>query len=82
MQISDTILAVPFRGPEYTVLPSSEGLANLIIDIPRKARGVLPGAREDSDGHHSKPPLFYVQCVLSLKLGMGFGTYVIFARSA
>lgn len=78
LQISDTLLAVPFRGPEYTVFPSSEGLANLIIDVPRKARGVIGGLRQDCEerGRTQKPSLFFVQCILSVKLGLGFGTYV------
>ncbi|EJD49816.1 hypothetical protein AURDEDRAFT_182893 [Auricularia subglabra TFB-10046 SS5] len=49
-QLSDTLLTVPFRGPEYTVLPGGEGVANLVFDIPRWARGVRGGLRQSVEG--------------------------------
>lgn len=69
---------MPFRGPEYTVSAGSEGVASLMLDIPRKACGVVCGPREDFyEREGSKtPPLFFVQCVLSVKLSMGFARYM------
>ncbi|KAF8800481.1 hypothetical protein BYT27DRAFT_7262880 [Phlegmacium glaucopus] len=53
-QISDTLATVPFRGPEYIIPPGAEGVANLVFDVPKLARGVqggtLDGESEEDRG--------------------------------
>ncbi|KAI0077291.1 hypothetical protein K474DRAFT_1661914 [Panus rudis PR-1116 ss-1] len=77
LQLSDTLTNVSFRGQEYVILPGSEGVANLVFDVPRNARGVKGGKRhgdeEDQAGKTSEP-LFEVRCIVGVKLGMGFGS--------
>lgn len=74
-QITDTILTIPFRGNEYAIAPGVEGVANLTFDIPRNARGVKGGAREqaeEGDRHHTEA-LFEVKASVLIKIGMGVG---------
>ena len=49
LQISDTLATVPYRGPEYLVHSGTEGIANLVFDVPRNARGVVGGLRDGGD---------------------------------
>lgn len=74
-QITDTIVTVPFRGSEYTINPGVEGVANLVFDIPRTARGVKSGPREKTDeGDHTHvEALFYVITAIHVAIGMGVG---------
>lgn len=72
LQLSDTVTIVSFRGPEYVIQPGVEGVANLVVDIPKHARGVKGGPRQ-SDGAKSTECLFEVRCILSIKLAMGIG---------
>jgi len=68
---------VAFRGPEYTITPGAEGVASLVFDVPKFARGVKGGIREDHDEEAKiTEPLFEVQCILSIKISMGIGRYV------
>ena len=81
IEVSDTLLTVPFNGPEYTVQSFSEGVAHLVITVPRSARGLRQGPREalDSRGEpYLKNGLFYVQCYLVVSISMGFMAYVPF----
>lgn len=74
-QITDTILTLPFRGSEYTITPGVEGVANLVFDIPRDARGLKGGTREqaeEGERHHTEP-LFEVKTSIVIKIGMGVG---------
>jgi hypothetical protein len=83
IEVSDTLLTVPFHGPQYTVQSFSEGVAHLVVTVPRNARGVRPGPREalDSDGSsYMKSGLFYVQCYLTVSISTGFMAYVHFIR--
>ena len=72
LQISDSVLSVSFRGPEYIIQPGVEGVANLVVDIPKHARGVR-GGRRLGDGNKSTECLFEVRCTVSVKLAMGIG---------
>lgn len=52
-----------------------EGVANLMFDIPRNARGVKGGAREqaeEGERHHTEA-LFEVKASVLIKIGMGVG---------
>jgi hypothetical protein len=66
---------VPFRGAEYTIGPGVEGVANLVFDIPRNARGVKGGTREmtDDGDHKHIEALFHVNNMVNLTIGMGVG---------
>ncbi|KAJ7057948.1 hypothetical protein C8F01DRAFT_1148942 [Mycena amicta] len=75
LQISDTLVTVPFRGPEYIIPPGAEGVASLVFDVPKHARGVKGGLLQGADSA-VKPThaIFEVQCVLGVKITMGFGS--------
>lgn len=79
MEISDSLLTIPFRGPDYTVQAFSEGVANLVFTVPRNTRGVRSGLRENAEGDPRvvKESLFDIQCILIVRLGMGFSSYVV-----
>jgi hypothetical protein len=83
LQISDTLTTVAFRGAEYTMHPGAEGVASLVFDVPRHARGVKGGSRhgggdgEEGEGREGRTEcLFEVRCVLGIKIGLPFGRYV------
>lgn len=84
MQLSDTLCSQSFRGAEYCVQAGTEGVANLVFDVPKVARVVKGGIREGTDddegGRRRTEPLFEIRCILSLKVGMGIGQYVEFGR--
>ena len=72
LQINDTVTSVNFRGPEYIIGPGVEGVANLVIDVPKHARGVR-GGRRIGGGDKVSECLFEVRCTIGIKLSMGFG---------
>lgn len=67
--ISDVATQVEFRGPEYSVPPGIEGIANLVIDIPSHSRGVKGGLRVDDSGKTTEG-FFEVRCTLTLRIDM------------
>ncbi|KAK7686099.1 hypothetical protein QCA50_010911 [Cerrena zonata] len=74
LQISDTLTSVSFRGQEYIIQPGTEGVANLVFDVPRHARGVKGGPRHgDEEEETATAALFEVCCLIDVKLSMGFG---------
>lgn len=78
LQISDTLTSVSFRGQEYIIQPGTEGVANLVFDVPRHARGVKGGPRHgDEDEETVTAALFEVLCIIDVKLSMGFARYLI-----
>ena len=75
LQLSDTILTVPFEGSEYTLPPGGEGVAHLVFDVPLTAKGVRGGTYEsdaDEDGQVSEA-LFTLQATIQVKIVMGPG---------
>ncbi|PFH51116.1 hypothetical protein AMATHDRAFT_85363 [Amanita thiersii Skay4041] len=76
LQISDTLTSVAFRGPEYIIHPGVEGVANLVFDIPKNARGVKGGFYEDEGEERPRetPAIFEVQCIVSVRMSMGIGS--------
>lgn len=74
-QLTDTVVTVPFRGAEYTISPGVEGVANLVFDIPKTARGVKGGTREwtDDGDHRHIEALFDVRTSITIVVGMGVG---------
>ena len=58
LQISDTLASFAFRGPEYTANPGTEGIVQLIFDVPRTAHTVSAHPRHggdvDEDGGEAK----------------------------
>lgn len=77
-------MIVPYRGPEYTILPGVEGVANLVFDVPRHARtvrgGTLDGDEEasDKDAVRHTESLFEIRCKIEVKLSMGMGRSAVF----
>lgn len=72
---------MPFKGPDYIVLPGTEGVANLVFDVPKAARGLKGGLRDGGEDDEHDPsagkqtePLFEVKCVLGVTIGMGLGS--------
>lgn len=76
LEISDTLLNVPYKGPEYTLSPGGEGVAHLVFDVPLDARSVRGGLYEDEDERTSEA-LFCVQASIEVRVTMGsFSRYV------
>ena len=80
LQISDTLASIAFRGPEYTSNPGTEGIAQLIFDVPRTARTVSAHPRHGGDvgedegaGKNRTPPLFEVRGVVTVSISMPLG---------
>ncbi|KAF8799087.1 hypothetical protein BYT27DRAFT_7318388 [Phlegmacium glaucopus] len=78
VQISDTLttVEVPLRGSEYIIPPGAEGVANLVFDVPKLARGVqgctLDGeSKKDGGQPRRTESLFEIRCEVEVKLGMG-----------
>jgi hypothetical protein len=83
LQISDTLASVTFRGPEYIAHPGTEGIANLVFDVPRAARTVSAYPRHGGDGDDEldvfkkkTAPLFEVRGVLAVRIVMPVGRFV------
>ncbi|KAF9477727.1 hypothetical protein BDN70DRAFT_880830 [Pholiota conissans] len=79
VHISDTLITVPFRGAEYIIPPGAEGVANLVFDVPKHARGVRGGTLdgEELEGGHGlrhSDSLFEIRCKVEVKLTMGMGS--------
>jgi hypothetical protein len=74
LEVSDTLTTVSFKGPEYIITPGAEGVASLVFDVPKNARGVRSGALEGSEDDEGRmtEPLFEIRCAVGVKLGMGF----------
>ncbi|THU88985.1 hypothetical protein K435DRAFT_865764 [Dendrothele bispora CBS 962.96] len=92
LEITDTLTTVPFRGPEYIIPPGAEGVASLVFDVPRLAKGVkggiflgdVPENLLDKDGNPKKvkesESLFEVRCIVGIKMSMGLGSKDIFVE--
>jgi hypothetical protein len=75
-KITETVTEVEFRGHEYMVPPGIEGVANLVINIPRSSRGSRGGARVGENGN-TTDCLFEVCCSLRLRINMPIGRCVV-----
>jgi len=79
VQISDVLTTVPYRGPEYIIPPGAEGVANLVFDVPKHARGVRGGTLDGEEIEEGKgarrhsESLFEIRCKVEVKLSMGMG---------
>ncbi|KAI0064947.1 hypothetical protein BV25DRAFT_214971 [Artomyces pyxidatus] len=78
LQISDTLTTVNFRGPEYIAHPGTEGVAQLVFDVPRMARTVSTRERHGEDEEYRKEALFGVRCTVNIKMAMPIGSKDIF----
>lgn len=79
--MSDTLVTVPFRGPEYIIQPGGEGVANLVFDVPKEARGVMGGMLdgEELEGEgrlRLSQSLFEIRCKVEVRLSLGMGRFV------
>ena len=87
LQISDTLASITFRGPEYITHPGTEGIAQLVFDVPRTARTVSAYPRHsddvDEDGSESgvfrrrTAPLFEVRGVLAIRVALPIGRFAV-----
>lgn len=73
LHLADIITQVDFRGPEYSLPPGIEGLARLVIDVPRHFRGTMGSSRLDDNGR-TTDWLFEVSCAFDIRVGMSFGS--------
>lgn len=77
LQLSDTLTTVSFKAPEYIIPPGVEGVANLVFDVPKHARGVKGGTLQgDESEARTTEAIFEVRCIISVKMGMGLGRFV------
>lgn len=74
LQITDTLVTVPFKGQEYIIPPGAEGVASLVFDVPHHAKsargGMFDGEESENRTTHA---LFEVRCLVSVKMNMGIG---------
>lgn len=78
LDVSDTLTSVSFRGHEYIIHPGVEGVANLVLDLPKDARVVKGGTRYSNEENRKTPYLFEIRCIAAIRLSMGFGKFVVF----
>ncbi|KZT27204.1 hypothetical protein NEOLEDRAFT_162928 [Neolentinus lepideus HHB14362 ss-1] len=79
LQISDTLTHVSFKGPEYIAQPGTEGVATLVFDVPKDARSLKGGYREDGEAEgRTTDPLFEVRAVIGVRISMGIGSKDIY----
>lgn len=73
LQIADTLASVAFKGPEYIIPPGAEGVASLVFDVPKHARGVRGGPYEGSGQNKKRDSeaIFEIRCILEIKMTMG-----------
>ncbi|KAI0248483.1 hypothetical protein BJV78DRAFT_1284744 [Lactifluus subvellereus] len=84
LQISDTLASIAFRGREYVAHPGTEGIAQLMFDVPRTARTVSAHPRHGGDADEDEeesdvfkrhtPPLFEVRGVVAVRIDMPLGS--------
>ena len=86
LQISDSLTSVTFRGPEYIAHPGTEGIAQLVFDVPRTARTVSAYPRhngdmdddDESDAFRRRTaPLFEIRGVVTIRVAMPIGRCVV-----
>lgn len=63
--------------------PGTEGVANLVFDVPKEARGVRGGTLDGEELEEGgqlrvSESLFEIRCRVEVKLGMGMGRYDFF----
>lgn len=73
--ISDLVTHVDFRGSEYSLPPAIEGVASLVVDIPRHFRGTRGNPRLDGNGK-STDFLFELRCAFNIRIEMPPGRCV------
>ncbi|KAF8340435.1 uncharacterized protein EI90DRAFT_3035536 [Cantharellus anzutake] len=73
IELSDKLLEVPYKGPDYTVQAFSEGVANLVFSVPRAALGSQLGGVHHQEGSGNQESLFRISCSLLVKVAMGWG---------
>ncbi|KAG8909340.1 hypothetical protein FRC01_007000 [Tulasnella sp. 417] len=77
-QLTDSLGTIPFNGPEYSIGPGGEGVANLVFDIPTPAYGAGVGLRSEDRPKQGVPSLlFTVECELEVSIGMPMGSQAI-----
>ncbi|CAE6411638.1 unnamed protein product, partial [Rhizoctonia solani] len=73
--LSDTLVTAAFHSAEYCCPPGLEGVAKLVINVPRTARTVKGGSRESGEAGADKtiPALFDIRGSVNVRLCMGVG---------
>ncbi|KAL1739443.1 hypothetical protein HDZ31DRAFT_6165, partial [Schizophyllum fasciatum] len=73
LQIADTLTSVSFKGADYIMPPGAEGIASLVFDVPKHARGVRRGPYTGGEQlkRRESQSIFEVRCILEIKVLMG-----------
>ena len=87
LQICDTLASITFRGPEYITHPSTEGIAQLVFDVPRAAHTVSTYQRHGGDIEEDEvesgafrgrsAPLFEVRGILAIRIAIPIGRFIV-----
>ncbi|CAE7062322.1 unnamed protein product [Rhizoctonia solani] len=74
--LSDTLITAAFHSAEYCCPPGLEGVAKLVVNIPRTVRTVKGGSRESGEAGADKaiPALFDIRGSVNVRLCMGVGS--------
>lgn len=71
--ISDLVTHIDFRGSEYSLPPAIEGVASLVVDIPRHFCGTRGNPRLDDNGK-STDFLFELRCAFNIRIEIPSGS--------
>ncbi|KAF5341588.1 hypothetical protein D9758_014091 [Tetrapyrgos nigripes] len=84
LELTDTLTTIPFKGAEYIIPPGAEGVASLVFDVPRSAKGVKGGIllgdvvenmpTDDSRKIKESESIFEIRCIVGVKMAMGLGS--------
>ncbi|KAL1708251.1 hypothetical protein EV121DRAFT_254918 [Schizophyllum commune] len=73
LQIADTLTSVSFKSVDYIMPPGAEGVASLVFDVPKHARGVRGGPYEGGEQlkRRESQAIFEIRTILEIKVLMG-----------
>ena len=73
LQIADTLTSVSFKSADYIMPPGAEGVASLVFDVPKHARGVRGGSYEGGEQlkRRESQAIFEIRTILEIKILMG-----------
>ncbi|KAI5892706.1 uncharacterized protein SCHCODRAFT_02626903 [Schizophyllum commune H4-8] len=73
LQIADTLTSVSFKSADYIMPPGAEGVASLVFDVPKHARGVRGGPYEGGGQlkRRESQAIFEIKTILEIKILMG-----------
>ncbi|KAL1683224.1 hypothetical protein EV122DRAFT_273346 [Schizophyllum commune] len=73
LQIADTLTSVSFKSADYVMPPGAEGVASLVFDVPKHARGVRGGPYQGGEQlkRRESQAIFEIRTILEIKILMG-----------